>query len=388
MLNKKTLIASCFIGGLGFSTMATSALYEKEGLLSDNDKLKVTADFRFRVETDWNSQKADGSERDDRTRLRIRARMGMDYSFLEHYSTGFRIRTGSLDTQQSPHITIHDFNGNPKGQQGVVFDKWYLKAKFDNVWAWGGRNTYPFWKQNEQFWSDDVNPAGGAFGYQFKLGEDHNFQLIAGGFALPSGGWDFASSMGAGQLVYTNQLSNNFGLTIAAGFFGIYANQDSTPAERYLTGNGQRDYTLFQLHGQLKTSVFSKPLKLGLDYSHNAENYSPDDTDEYTAKHHDDVDGVVVSAVLGGLKKQWDWQLGYYYSYIEALAVNSSYAQDNWVRWGSAYQTRSVDMKGHEIRAGIAFLKNFNLVARVYLADSITTIEDGNRVRFDFNYKF
>ena len=39
--------------------------------------------------------------------------------------------------------------------------------------------------------------------------------------------------------------------------------------------------------------------------------------------------------------------LGYYYAHMEALAVSSSYAQDDWVRWGTANQTRATNMKAN-----------------------------------------
>jgi hypothetical protein len=45
-------------------------------------------------------------------------------------------------------------------------------------------------------------------------------------------------------------------------------------------------------------------------------------------------------------------------------------------------------MKGHELRFACALAGNMNVVARLYLADAITTIEDGKRFRVDFNYKF
>lgn len=387
-MNNKILLTLHLVGGLIFSASSSSALYEKKGLLAGNDKLKVTADFRFRVETDWNSQKANGVERDNRSRLRIRARMGMDYSFLDHFNLGFRVRTAATDSQQSPHVTVHDFNGNNKGQGGVGFDKWYLKAKYENAWGWVGRNSYPFWKQNELFWDDDVTLAGGTFGYSFSLGNHHKFKLIAGGFALPSGKWNFSGAMGAGQLIYNTNFTDDLSLTLATGIYGIFSDDLSSSTDRLLKGNGTRDYTLFQVNGQLKTHVYNIPLKFGVDYSHNIESYSATSVDSYEARYHDQVDGFVLSAILGDLKGQWGWQIGYYYAYLEGLSVNSSYAQDDWVRWGSATQTRGSDMKGHEFRAGLSPLKNLNMVVRVYLAESVDTNEDGNRVRLDFNYKF
>ena len=96
----------------------------------------------------------------------------------------------------------------------------------------------------------------------------------------------------------------------------------------------------------------------------------------------------MLSLQFGQLKKQHDWLIGYYYAHIETFAVTASYAQDDWVRFGSGPQTDSSDIEGHEIRAGYALLANINLLARVYFVEAITTQQDGNRFRLDFNWRF
>ncbi len=78
----------------------------------------------------------------------------------------------------------------------------------------------------------------------------------------------------------------------------------------------------------------------------------------------------------------------YYYDHIETFTVNSSFAQDDWVRWGSAVESRGSNLKGHEFRVAYGLGNGVNLVARLYVADAITTIEDGNRFRLDLNMKF
>ncbi len=80
--------------------------------------------------------------------------------------------------------------------------------------------------------------------------------------------------------------------------------------------------------------------------------------------------------------------LGYSYAHIETFAVNASYAQDDWIRFGAGAQTDASGFKGHEIRLGYAISKNINLLARLYLVDAITTRQDGNRFRVDLNWKF
>lgn len=68
--------------------------------------------------------------------------------------------------------------------------------------------------------------------------------------------------------------------------------------------------------------------------------------------------------------------------------MNASFAQDDWVRWGSATQTRGSNLKGHELRFGYGLAKDLNLLARLYLVESITTVEDGKRFRIDLNYSY
>ena len=354
-----------------------------EMILGEDGKLKLYGDLRFRLETDWDSQKSDGTERDDRTRARVRARLGLEYDPLSFLSFGARVVTGAKDSQQSPHITIKDFNNNDTGDKDAVLDKWYVKASGKVPWIWLGRNSFPFWKQNELFWDDDVTPAGVAGGFNGRW-SDSQYKINAGYFALPDGAWDYNGNLAAGQFVYSKGLGKmDFHTAV-----GIFAFDGEPGAEHIRNGNGSRDYTIWVGSLQAKRQVAEKPLTLGLDLMHNIENYSSTDSDAFTAANRNEKDGYVLSAILGDTKKKGDWLLGYYYAYIETLSVNASYAQDDWVRWGSATQTDSSDLKGHEIRAGYAFTPNFNVVARLYLVEAITSQQDGNRLRVDFNYKF
>ncbi|MCK4840676.1 MAG: putative porin [Methylococcales bacterium] len=379
---KKTIYYCCLLSALiTISAPASAAFYDKDGL-------QVYGDIRLRIETDYQSNKADGTMRHDRVRLRTRGRLGVNYSFLDYFSVGTRIRTGSNASQQSPHITLYDFNTNPTGSNDVNFDKWFLKGKFKNesgeAWGWAGRNGLPFWKQNELFWDDDVTPVGFAAGYKFKLDKYQSISINSAYLLLPSGMRDLAGDMFAGQLVYSSSVKDDT-FTFASGIYAMGADGNATDL---LKGNGLRDYTIVQTSAQLKSKVFDIPIKVGADYIYNMKGYSSLSPIAYTAMHHNHRQGFILSTALGKLKKQNDWLVGYTYAYIEALAINSSYAQDDWVRWGSATQTRGSDMKGHEIRLGYSVMDNANLLLRYYIADAISTSEDGKRVRLDFNIKF
>jgi len=190
--------------------------------------------------------------------------------------------------------------------------------------------------------------------------------------------------MGTAQVAYHADA-----FTVAGGLISIKANPNTDPntLNILLDNNGLRDYNTWIVSGQWRLKAGGKPMKIGADFMSNTENYSSTDPDPNTANFFDQTDGYDIFVLWGSTKPQ-QWLLGYYYANIEKLAFNSSYGQDDWVRWGSATQTRSTDLKGSEFRAAYGLNKQQNLVARLYLVESIKTSEDGNRFRIDWNVKF
>ncbi len=373
------ILLAGLVSGLSSTGAPRADVYE-------NQDLRIFADLRARLESDFDSQTATGSSRDDRTRLRVRVRLGMRYDPTEYLSLGIRVRSGSDDSQQSPHITVLDFDDNDTGDSDFNLDQWFLKGDWKHGWVWIGRNSFPFWKQNELFWDDDVTPAGLAGGLRRRFGGGE-LSVQGGYFSLPVGMQEFAGNLGAAQAVYVTPVGKA-GITAAAGVFKFAADTDDPDAATLLNGNGSRDYTIWTGSVQVRLKAKDRPLVLGLDYMHNSENYSATHPDPFTAANHDETDGYVVSAKLGSLKAKGDWLAAYYYARIETFAVNSSVSQDDWVRWGSATETRASNLKGHELRFAYAFEQKINLVARLYLVEAVTTPEDGNRFRVDLNFKF
>jgi hypothetical protein len=347
---------------------------------------KAYGDFRFRVESDWDSQDASGTPRDDRTRLRVRLRTGFSLDFHDHWQVGARLRSGAEDSHQSPHITIVDLDDNDTGDASFQLDRWYLQGSTGGFSAWAGRNSLPIWKQNELLFDDDATMAGLGVGWKGDVGPGR-LSLGGGYFSPPVGMRRFSGNLTAAQVAYAPELAGTR-WTMALGLFLFDADPDDPDAAILLQGNGLRDYTIQTASVQARFSVADRPLTLGGDVFHNDQSYSASNSDSFTAANHDQTDGYVLQATYGGLSDGGDWLLGYYYANIEALAVDNSYSQDDWVRWGSATQTRGSDLKGHELRAGWALNAKMNLLFRVYLVEAITSAEDGNRARIDFNYSF
>lgn len=360
---------------------------------SQGDRFDLFGDFRVRLEQDWDSLKGDGTKRDDRLRLRIRVRTGIDFKINEQFSARASVRSGPKLSQQSPHITVADFDGGETGPYEFNFDYWYLKFADGGLDAWVGRNELSFWHQDDLFVFDNVTYPGVGASYRHRLGKA-NVAWHLNYVALPVGMRETSGTGIIGQLVYDRDFGNS-GFTIAAGFASTRADPDDPAGEILLTENNLRDYDMFDLMLQYRSKIFGKPYYLGFDYSHNFRNYDNEPTGSFSDFHKDAVDGYVVEMEWGDKEKAGDWLFGYYYSYLEALAVHSSYIADDWVRWGNANQVRATNLKGSEFRVRYTIRPNMNVFARLFLVDAIdllepgdTTKETGNRLRIDFNVSF
>ena len=344
--------------------------------------LAISGDLRLRYEEDWDSQNAAGAERPDRTRGRMRARVSATYTLDPSWTAGLRIRTGNTHSQQSPHLTFASDDG-ARDDLEFVLDRYFVQYKQGEVTAWAGRNAWPFWQQNEFFWDDDVTPTGLSGSYETTAGRGKLTSVIAA-FALPDGGFGLNGTHVGGQVRYTAPLGDGQ-FTLAAALHQL---DGSAGPDDLRNRNGERDYLLGAFSGQWSAPVGGRPLTLGVDVFNNFEDYSPADTAPLPATQADETLGYVLSAQYGALKQPGDWQIGYYYAHIETFAVNASFAQDDWVRWGSATQTDGTDGKGHEFRASYVLTKTLNVVARLFVVDAITSVQDGKRFRLDLNWRF
>jgi hypothetical protein len=350
-------------------------------------------DFRIRLEQDWDSLQGDGTKREDRLRMRVRVRVGVDLNFSQQWSARVQLRSGQHKSQQSPHITIYDFDDGDTGPYQFDFDYWYLSYKKGRFEVWAGRNDVSFWHQDDLFLIDNITFAGVGGSYRQILGEGA-LTWQANFVALPVGMRDFSGTSLIGQVAYERDFEST-GFTAAAGAFAYRADPNDPVGEMLLTENNTRDYDLLNLQFQHRSSLFGRPLRLGLDYSHNFKDYSQAHAGSFSALHQDDLDGYVLEALWGRSGHFGDWQVGYFYSHVEALAAHSSYIQDDWARWGTSTQSRLTNMKGSELRFLYTIGPRQNILARLFFVDAInllepgdTSLEDGKRFRVEYNLSF
>jgi hypothetical protein len=355
---------------------------ELDAPVERNRPLTIYGDLRLRYEADWDSLNTRGVMRTDRNRGRIRARAGFNYQVSKAWSFGARVRSGSTNSQQSPHLTFAGDDG-VRDEVSVVPDRYFVQFNNGGFSALGGRNTSPFWQQNELFWDEDVTPTGLAGAYETRIGKG-KVTATAGAFYVPDGGYRLNGNLMAGQLKYS-LTKNSSRFTFAAGLHYLRGRRG---AHNLLNRDGEREYLIGVDSAQWSIPLKKIPLIFGADLFHNFMNYGVADIAPFPIKDRNQTLGYVLSVQLGQLKKRGDWLCGYYYAHIERFSVNASYAQDDWIRFGNGAQTEASDFQGNEIRSGYAVSKNINLLARLYLVDAITTRQNGNRFRLDLNWKF
>ena len=106
----------------------------------------------------------------DRYRLRLRARLGMDADVTDNLKAGIRITTGNTTDPVSTNQTL----GNYGGRYQVVWDEAYLRYRRDTAagspWLtlWGGRMPNP-WVHTDLVWDSDLAFEGLATTLRYTL---------------------------------------------------------------------------------------------------------------------------------------------------------------------------------------------------------------------------
>ncbi|MCB2060643.1 MAG: porin [Novosphingobium sp.] len=362
--------------GLALAAIAQPAL------AADAPSLDLSGDVRLRLEQDWDSQKADGSKRDERTRARIRVRINAKADLGDGFALKGRVRTGGKGSQQNANITFKDFDHNPGNTLKITPDRYSLAWKGKSGGVEAGRMGFPFFTPNEYLWDGDVSPLGLAGNVSMPISGSAKLKFNAGGFMLPAGLSHYSGALYAGQAVLESG-----GATLAAGLFRFDADAGDPDRLILLDSNGSRDYTVLALNAQYALPAGDKPLVLGADFFRNLKSYN-DPTDAIGFANRKERTGYVLSAAWGDTKAPGHLQLGYRWFRMERLAVNASYAHDDVARFGTASQASLTDLKGHDVYANYAVCDALSLGLRAMFVERLTSIEDGKRARIDLVYKF
>lgn len=375
------VLAISVISMLGFCSLT----YGQSDSISS--KINLSADFRFRVEQDWNGRLPDNTYNEDRSRMRYRARLGLKYQHNSMASFGIRLRTGEQSKQQDPQITLGqgEFETVP-----ISFEHLYFNIEGDWYKVWIGKNTFPFEKQNELFWSDNVYPDG-VFGGTHWLIEDADWisylDFNAGHFIMRTNGLSFSQDRYFQGVQMATSLFGGL-INMYPGLY-YFHEMPNIPdgAETYTM-----DYSIFHL-GMNFNVMEEIPFNYGFDYYNNFQNYST--ISEMLDASKDETTGIVAFASYGELKEKKDWKLQFTYAYLQKYSAVDFLAQNDWARWDySAYGSpdgRLTNMKGFEAVASYNIDKNIKLTTKFYKVKEIRSDlkkETGTRIRFDLDISF
>jgi len=370
-----------------FLLITSSLLAQKDSTALK--KLEFTADFRFRIEHDWKSQNSNGIPRDDRSRIRYRFRFGLNYRLDKSSSFGARIRSGNINDQQGPHITIGGGNGE-FGLTQIGFEKLFYQYKGEKIVGWVGKNDIPLKKLNELFWNDNVFPEGIAFKYKIFDSNNTSSRLTfnSGHFIIKSNNQTFNRD-GYLQIAQLDLEILRNRLNFFPGIY-VFKNIGNLP-------DGKQTYNMDYaiLHWGTNFRITNNPqINFGVDYYHNIEDYAS--LDSIPSKLKNQKNGFVVSAKCGKLKKRGDWEIHLYYAHIQKFAIVDYFAQNDWARWDyssiGAAGSRISNFQGVELKIGYALKEKFHLVLRSYFVEELLNIgnfrENGNRIRLDLDIGF
>lgn len=355
---------------------------------SFKSRLSFDADFRFRVEQDWDSQKSDGSLRDDRTRLRYRLRTGVKYK-VKWYEVGFRVRTGNPQKQQDPQLTLGD-GFKEFGTLPIGIEKAYFQYRWDKFSFWVGKNTFPFEKNNELFWSDNVYPEGISLEKRFNIKSS-----IIDCFSIIGGHYIIATSNKS-----LNQDSYFQGIQISSSFFKkrftlfpslyLFNNIPNIP-----DGNDTFLLKYSIAHIGAKIKVFNKtPLNIEFDYYKNLQDYN--NNNSIPSNFQNQKTGFAIGLKYGNLYDKNDWLFAASYAKLQKFSAVDFLAQNDWVRWDYSSKGspdgRLTNFSGIELVAGHKIDKKISLKVKYYFVEQIipfgTAKENGSRIRFDLDVKF
>ncbi|PQB04090.1 putative porin [Aureitalea marina] len=356
---------------------------------STQQKFTWTGDFRFRVEPDWDSRKSDGSYRDNRTRLRYRVRFGGTYHLDSNWEIGARLRTGFGRKQQDPQLTL-GYAFNEFGTLPIFLEKAYGQYVTGGIRIWAGKNTFPFEKQNELFWSDHVYPEGVALRGMWPVSGNWIDELggNTGHFIaiFNNGGLDEDSYFQGIQAVSKHW---NKRLTLFPGFYYFHALPDIPDGG----GTYTVDYSILHLGGRV--DLLEKPIVgVELDYYHNLQEYTKNDSIPNNLQ--DQRTGWVISARVGKLKKKGDWKFRITLQELERFSAVDYFAQNDWARWDYSFADspdgRLTNYRGLELMAGYMISDQIKVNTRYFAVEQLVPygpfLETGQRIRFDIDIGF
>lgn len=347
-------------------------------------RIKFKGDLRYRHEMIAQDREVSGSAEDaaDRTRHRVRARLGLDAKVTDNSKVVLQLASGGPDPRSSNQTLT-----NTGSRKEIGIDLAYGEYTFmPGGVASLGKHKNPVWRPGQSlFWDGDFNPEGGAVAFDrgMLFGSAYGWWLNEQFNSNPIG-------ENADANVFGVQAGLKFPLLggetrLAANYFDCGACQDNSPLylnlpfgnTTYRVGTGvtnllKYDYQIVQLSGEMGTMLFELPFTFWVDY---ARNMASD-------VEYDTAYGVGVS--LGKASNPKTWEAGLSYQSIDKDALFAQFID-------SDFGDGTTDSEGWVIKGGYAWVRNVTFNGTYFIntrQKDVGTELDYNRLQLDVNYKF
>jgi hypothetical protein len=326
---------------------------------------------------------------EDRSRLRIRARLGVNARFGTEWTGALRLSTGSIVGPVSTSSTA----GDPNDRYGLKLDRAFMR------WAptdWGsisaGRAPNPFFT-TEALFAPDLGFDGVSGTVAPRFGDAWRLVGTAGWFVLRENSLSADRSMNALQLAAEWRPSPRFGARLAVGRFR-YNNEEgvsdttnfgapSYALTEYERGFRQKGNTLFRINNApldigpprwgLASQFDVEQVHLAFDVGHFAPVNISLTSDMFRNRGFDQNDivartgfditrgtkGWLHRLTLGSpaLRARHDWQLSFGWRRIEKDATLDAFTDPDFVLGGT-------NVRGYSIGLAYGVDRNVNLGAR------------------------
>jgi hypothetical protein len=328
-------------------------------------RFTLFGDLRTRFEGFYHEQHlgpVDGTSKQvvtARNRERIRARIGLKYTYSDELSATFRIASGDPNDP----ISTNDDLGGIWNRKHVNLDWAYLtftpgksfgiRPGFVSINA--GKFPNPMFRPDEMVWDEDISPEGlsetfnvldqpmgfldqvRVHAIQWTLNEISNGEdtWVVGGQVNPVGHvGDVQLEAGIGQYFYVNPdqiavaANSNTKLNVGTSQAKLgNTNLLTTDATGKITGfQGAFNETNVALAATIPNVACGQPLRLWTDYVHNWQGAT------------DDAHGVSAGVRLGNLRVKGDWSVAALYEYLGREAVNAAFSWSDFGFGGTNYQ--------------------------------------------------
>jgi hypothetical protein len=330
-------------------------------------KFKPLGDLRLRHETLFRDGNNPGAtQKFDRTRQRIRFRIGAEYFFNPNLKVGFRLATGDSSPTSRNQTLDNSFSAKNINLDNAYAD-WKIPFGNSSLQLKGGKFSVPFMK-SEQIWDSDVTVEGVAEKLAHKFGNTQ-LELILGQFVVEEFSPTATDSANddiylfAYQGIISQKLDDHSKAKVAVTLYDYNDLRGNittfSAAGNTLDGAGNfvTNYDIFNVLAEIETDMLmGVPVKLFGGYVQNVSK----DADNLENK------GWEAGVLIGKkVKKFGDWQARYFYRNTESDAVLSA-LDDGDILEGST------NSKASEVALYVGLYKGIKLAFTYINSESIT----------------